>query len=85
MQIIQVGNGRFVSVLFIITVIVDIHRHRFEMYTLVSEICVNIDLVLGIKKVFELEVVINWWDCSFNFLNRSLPIYPKEHIVLKPK
>ena len=44
-QIIQVGNGQCVSVLFIIPVIVDIHGHRFEIYTLVSEICENIDLV----------------------------------------
>ena len=34
-QRIQVGNGQFVSVLSIIPVIVDIHRHRFEIYTLV--------------------------------------------------
>ena len=47
-QRIQVGNG-FVSVLFIIPIIVDIHGHRFEIYTLVSEIHENIDLVLGIK------------------------------------
>ena len=58
-QRIQVGNGQFVSVLLIIPVIVDIHGHRFEIYTLVSEIHENIDLVLGIKNVFELEGVIN--------------------------
>ena len=37
-QRIQVGNGQFVNVLFKIPVIVDIHGHRFEIYTLVSEI-----------------------------------------------
>ena len=84
-QIIQVGNGQFVSVLFIIPVIIDVHRHSFEIYTLVSEIHENVDLVLGIKNVFELEGVINSCDCCFNFLNRSLPIFPKEHVVLKPK
>ena len=47
-QRIQVGNGQFVSVLFIIPVIVDIHGHRFEIYTLVSEIHENVNLVLGI-------------------------------------
>ena len=56
-QRIQVGNGQFVSVLLIIPVIVDIHGHRFEIYTLVSEIHENVDLVLGIKNVFELECV----------------------------
>ena len=45
-QRIQVGNGQFASVLFIIPVIVDIHGHRFEIYTLVSEIHKNVDLVL---------------------------------------
>ena len=59
MQRIHVGNGQFVSVIFIIPVIVDIHGHRFEIYTLVSEIHENIDLVLGIKNVLELEGVIN--------------------------
>ena len=57
-QGIQVGNGQLVSVLFIILIIVDIHGHRFEIYTLVLEINENIDLVLDIKNIFELEGVI---------------------------
>ena len=57
MQRIQVGNGQFVSVLFIIPVVVDINGNRFEI--LVSEIHENEDLVLGIENVFELEGVIN--------------------------
>ena len=85
MQRIQVGNGQLVSVLFLIPVIVDIHGHTFEIYTMVSEIHENIDLVSGIKNVFKLEGVINSWDYYVTFLNRSLPIFPKEHITLKPK
>ena len=54
-QRIQVGNGQFVSVFFIIPVIIDLHGHKFEIYTLVSEIHENVDLVLGIKNVFKLE------------------------------
>ena len=84
MQRIQVGNGQCVSVLFIIPVIVDIHGHRFEIYTLVSEIHENVDLVLGIKNIFELEGVINSTDCCFRFLNRSIPIYPEKEMILKP-
>ena len=84
-QRIQVGNGQFVSVLFIVQVIVDIHGHRHEIYTLVSDIHENVDLVLGIKNVFELEGVITLQDCCFNFLSKSLPIFPKECVVLKPK
>ena len=56
-QRIQVGNGQFISVLFIIPMIIDIHGHRFEIYTLVSEIHENVDLVIGIKNIFELEVL----------------------------
>ena len=32
MQRIQVGNGQFISVLFIIPILLDIHGHRFEIY-----------------------------------------------------
>ena len=37
-QRIQVGNGQYVSVLFILPISIDVCRHRFEIYTLVSEI-----------------------------------------------
>ena len=72
------------SVLFIIPVIIDIHGHRFEIYTLVSEIHENVDLVLGIKNVFDLEGVINLRDCCFKFLNISVPIFSEKEVVLKP-
>ena len=75
-QRIQVGNGQCISVLFIIPVIIEVHGHRFEIYTLVSKIHENVGLVLGIKNVFELEGVINSRDCRFEFLNRLVPIYP---------
>ena len=58
-QRIQVGNGQCVSIVFIIQIIIDIHGHRFEIYTLLSEIHENINIVLGIKNVFELEGLIN--------------------------
>ena len=60
------------------------HGHRFEIYTLVSEIHENGDLVLGIKNVFKLEGVINSRDCCFKFLNRSVPISPEKEVILKP-
>ena len=85
MQRIQIGNGQFISILFIIPVIINVHGQRLEIYTLFSENQENVDLVLGIKKVFKLEGVINSWDSCFKFLNRSLPIFSKEHIVSKPK
>ena len=84
-QRIQVENGQYVSILFVIPIIVDILGHRFEVYTLVSEIHDNVDLALEIKYIFELEGVINSWECCFSFLNRSIALFPKEKIILKPK
>ena len=52
------GNGQYVSILFVIPVIIDIHGHRFEIFTLVSEIHDNVDLVMGMKNIFELEGII---------------------------
>ena len=72
---IQVGNRQYVGVLFIIPVIITIQNHRFEIFTLVSEIHENVNLVLGIKNLFELEGVINSWNSCFSFLNRYIPFF----------
>ena len=63
MQRIPVGNRQYVNVLFIIPVIIEISGHRFEIYTLVSEIHENVDIILGIKNVLELEGIINLSEC----------------------
>ena len=84
-QRIQVRNGQYVCVLFVIPVIIDICRHRFEIFTLSSEIHENVDLVLGIKNIFDLEVVTDSHDFCFSFLNRSIPLFPKEKTEISPK
>ena len=76
MQRIQVGNGQYVGVLFVILVIVEKNKHRLEVFTLVSEIFDNVDMVLGIKNLFELEGVIDTRESGFRFLSRSIPIFP---------
>ena len=58
-QRIQVGNGQYVGVLFVILVIIEISGHKLEVFTLVSEIFDNVDMVLGIKNLFELEGMID--------------------------
>ena len=73
---IQVGNGQYVGALFVIPVIVEINKHRLEVFMLVSEIFDNIDMVLGIKNLFELEGVIDSRESSFRFLSRLIPIFP---------
>ena len=74
-QRILVGNAQYVGVLFVIPVILTMQKHRFEVFTLVSEIHENVDLVLGIKNIFELEGVVDSWDSSLSFLNRSIPFF----------
>ena len=41
------------------------------------------DLVLGIKSLFELEGVIDSWDSCLSFLNRSIPLFAKEEVKVK--
>ena len=76
MQKIQVGNGQYVGVLFVIPVVIEINKHRFEVFTLVSEIFDNVDMVLGIKNLFEIEGVLATRELSFRFLSRLIPIFP---------
>ena len=52
---------------------------------MVSEIYENVDLVLGIKNIFEVESVIDSHDSCFSFLNRSIPFFPKEKTEIQPK
>ena len=66
-QRIQVGNGQYVGVLFVIPVIIEIYGHRLEVFTLVSEIFDNVDMVLGIKNLYELQGVIDSQDSFFDF------------------
>ena len=49
---IQVGNEQYAGVLFVIPFIMIIQNHRFEIFTLVSEIHENVDLVIDIKNWF---------------------------------
>ena len=83
-QRIQVGNGQYVSLLFVIPVIIDIHGHRFKIFTLVSEIHDNVDLVMGMKNIFELEGVIDSRESCFSFLSRSIPFFPVTTVEIAP-
>ena len=80
----QVGNGALVPALFVIPLVFKIQGHKFEVYTLVSEIQDKMDFILGVKNIFELGGVINSRTCSVNFLNRLFPIFPLAHHKIKP-
>ena len=80
----QVGKGALVPTLFVIPLVFKINGNNFEVYTLVSEIQDKMDLILGVKNIFELEGIMNTRTCSISFLNRSLPIFPLGHHRIKP-
>ena len=82
---IQVGNRQYVGILLVIPVIMTIQNHRFKIFTLVSEIHENVDLVVGIKNLFELEGVIDSRDPCVNFLNWSILFFAREKVSVKPK
>ena len=81
----KLEKKQYIGVLFVIPVIMTIQKHRFEIFTLVSEIHENVDLVIAIKNLFELEGVIDSWDSCVSFLNRSIPFFPREKVSVKPK
>ena len=72
----QVGNGELVAALFVIPFVFKIGKHLFEIDTLVSEIQQSMDLILGVKNMFELEGGVSCRTSQFRFLNRSLPLFP---------
>ena len=80
----QVGNGNKVATLFVIPVLISIEEHRFEVYTLVSEIQDTIDLVIGMKNMHELEGELSARNSYFLFLNRAVPLFTYENFTLKP-
>ena len=61
---------------FVIPFVFKIGKHLFEIYTLVSEIQQSMDLIFGVKNMFEIEEEVSCRTSQFKFLNRSLPFLP---------
>ena len=80
----RVGDGNEVSALFVIPILIKIAGHKFEIYTLVSEIRPTIDLVFGMKNMHEVEGEHSPRHSEFRFLNRVVPLFPMETFSLKP-
>ena len=60
------------------------HGHKFEIFTLVSEIHENDDLVLGIYNIFKLEVISTQENHVLVF-KKVNTIFWKEQVILKPR
>ena len=57
----------------------------FEIYTIVSEIYSNADVVLGVKNFVELEGEISMRDQTFKFLDRAVPFFHIHKEMIKCK
>ena len=62
-----------------------IDHPKSKIFTLVLEIHEDVDLVVGIKNLFELEGVIDSWDSCVKFMNRSIPFFPREKDMVQPR
>ena len=78
------SNGSIVQVLFVIPLLFMCHGHVFEIYTIVADIDDGIDLVFGFKNMVETEGMLNTRTGEFDFLGRSIPIFPIHDLDVKP-
>ena len=75
-----IRNGQLVPVMFIIPATCSIQDHVFEIFTMVADIHEAICLVFKVRNMTEIEGEIRTKRGSFKFLNRSIPIYPKDRL-----
>ena len=83
-QGLRVGSGELVPTHFLIPVVFEVVRHKFEILALVSDIKESTDLVFGVKNMFEVEGELSCRNSEFRFLNRAVPIFCLENFSLKP-
>ena len=80
----RVGNGEKVSAHFVVPIVLKIQQHKFEIFTLVSDIQNSLDLVIRMKNLHELEAEHSCRYSELRFLNRAVPMFPFENFSLKP-
>ena len=54
--------------------------HTFEIFTIVAEIDDDMDLVFGFKNMTETEGMLNTRTGEYDFIGRSIPIFPKDDL-----
>ena len=77
---IKIGNGSIIPTLFVIPIQFMNHGHIFEVHTLVAEIDDGMDLVFGFKNITETEVRLNTRTGEYDFIGRSIPVYPQNDL-----
>ena len=81
---IRIGNGSIVPALFVIPILFMACGHTFEIFTIVAEIDDDMDLVFGFKNMVETEGLLNTRTGEFDFIGRSIPIFPQNDLDVKP-
>ena len=81
---IRIGNGSIVPALFVIPILFMACGHTFEIFTIVAEIDDDMDLVVGFKNMVETEGLLNTRTGEFDFIGRSIPIFPQNDLDVKP-
>ena len=81
---IRIGNGSIVPALFVIPILFMACGHTFEIFTIVAEIDDDTDLVFGFKNMVETEGLLNTRTGEFDFIGRSIPIFPQNDLDVRP-
>ena len=81
---IRIGNGSIVPALFMIPILFMACGHTFEIFTIVAEIDDDMDLVFGFKNMVETEGLLNTRTGEFDFIGRSIPIFPQNDLDVRP-
>ena len=81
---IRIGNGSIVPALFVIPILFMTRGHTFEIFTIVAEIDDDMDLVFGFKNMVETEGLLNTRTGEFDFIGRSIPIFPQNDLDVRP-
>ena len=77
---IRIGNGSIVPALFMIPILFMTCGHTFEIFTIVAEIDDDMDLVFGFKNMVETESMLNTRMGEYDFIGRSIPIFPQNDL-----
>ena len=77
---IKIGNGSIIPTLFVIPIQFMTHGHIFEIYTIVAEIDDGMDLVFCFKNMAETEGILNTRTGEYDFIGRSIPVYPQNDL-----
>ena len=81
---IRIGNGSIVPALFVIPILFMACGHTFEIFTIVAEIDDDMDLVFGFKNMVEIEGMLNTRTGEYDFIGRSIPIFPQNDLDVRP-